>query len=137
MWSGGEGNIFQKCVASVSTYIYEHAILCTKMQPLKTTVGPFNMKAKTLTSSQWYIDRVLSNQQQGGLPRGRVGKFLCSTAGGPVFCRFGSWAQTWSCSASHAEAASHMPQLEGPTTKNIQLCTGGLWEEKGKNKILK
>ena len=25
-----------------------------------------------------------------------------------------------------------MPQLEGPTTKNIQLCTGGLWEEKGK-----
>ena len=25
-----------------------------------------------------------------------------------------------------AEAASHMPQLEVPTTKNIQLCTGGL-----------
>ena len=20
-----------------------------------------------------------------------------------------------------------MPQLEGPTTKNIQLCTGGIW----------
>ena len=32
----------------------------------------------------------------------------------------------------HAEAASHMPQLEGPTTKNIQLCTGGLWGVKGK-----
>ena len=31
-----------------------------------------------------------------------------------------------------------MPQLEGPTTKNIQLCTGGLWGEKEKeNKILK
>ena len=30
-----------------------------------------------------------------------------------------------------------MPQLEGPTTKNVQLCTGGLWREKGKNKILK
>ena len=27
-----------------------------------------------------------------------------------------------------------MPQLEGPTTKNIQLCTGGLWGEKGKKK---
>ena len=27
-----------------------------------------------------------------------------------------------------------MPQLEGPTTKNTQLCTGGL---RGKNKILK
>ena len=30
-----------------------------------------------------------------------------------------------------------MPQLEGPTTKNIQLCTGGLWGEKGKIKSLK
>ena len=38
------------------------------------------------------------------------------------------------CSSSHAEAASHMAQLEGPTTKNIQLCTGGLWGEKGKIK---
>ena len=30
-----------------------------------------------------------------------------------------------------------MPQLEGPTTENIQLCTGGLWGEKGKIKSLK
>ena len=30
--------------------------------------------------------------------------------------------------------ASHMPQLEGPTTKSTQLCTGGLWGEKGKIK---
>ena len=30
-----------------------------------------------------------------------------------------------------------MPQLEEPTTKNKQLCTGGLWGEKGNNKILK
>ena len=41
------------------------------------------------------------------------------------------------CSSNHTEAASHMPQLEGPTTKNIQLCNGGLWGEKGKNKIFK
>ena len=27
-----------------------------------------------------------------------------------------------------------MPQLEGPTTKNTQLCTSGLWGEKGKSK---
>ena len=27
-----------------------------------------------------------------------------------------------------------LSQLEGPTTKNTQLCTGGLWEEKGKKK---
>ena len=33
---------------------------------------------------------------------------------------------------NHDEAVSHMPQVEGPTTKNIQLCTRGLWGEKGK-----
>ena len=38
---------------------------------------------------------------------------------------------------AHQATASHVPQLEGPTTKNIQLCTRGLWGEKGKNKILK
>ena len=30
-----------------------------------------------------------------------------------------------------------MPQLEGPTGKNMQLCIGGLWGEKGKIKSLK
>ena len=30
-----------------------------------------------------------------------------------------------------------MPQLEGPTTKNTQLCSEGLWGEKAKIKILK
>ena len=72
-----------------------------------------------------------------GWPRGRVVKFARSAAGGPVFRRFESWARTWHCSSDHAEAASHMPQLEEPTTKNTQLCTGGLWGEKGKNKIFK
>ena len=27
-----------------------------------------------------------------------------------------------------------MPQLEGSTTKNTQLCTGGLWGEKEEEK---
>ena len=49
-----------------------------------------------------------------------------------LFRWFESWAQTWHYSSNCAEAASHMPQLEGPTMKNIQLCTGGLWGEKGK-----
>ena len=53
----------------------------------------------------------------------------------PGFHWFRSWAQTWNRSSSHAEAASHMPQLEGPTTKkNMQVCTGGLWGEKVKIK---
>ena len=72
-----------------------------------------------------------------GQPHGRVIKFAGSTSGGPGFCQFESWAWTRHCSSSHAEVASHMPQLEGPTTKTIQLCTGGLWGEKEKNKILK
>ena len=25
-----------------------------------------------------------------------------------------------------------MPQLEGPTTENVQLCTGGIWGEKAR-----
>ena len=61
-----------------------------------------------------------------GRPRGQVVKFARSAAGGPVCPWFESWAWTWHCSSDHAEAASPMPQLEGPTTKNIQLCTGGL-----------
>ena len=72
-----------------------------------------------------------------GWPHGRVVKFACSAAGSPVFRWFESWARTWHCSSSHAEAVSHMPQLEGPTMKNVQLCTRGLWGEKGKNKIFK
>ena len=64
-------------------------------------------------------------------------KFACSAAGSPVFRWFKSWARTWHCSSNHTEAVSHMPQLEGPTTKNVQLCIGGLWGEKGKNKIIK
>ena len=76
--------------------------------------------------------------QARGWPRGQVVKFVRSAAGGPVFRWFESWARAWHCSSNHAEAASHVPQLEGPTTKNIQLCTGGLWGEKGKNfKIFK
>ena len=30
-----------------------------------------------------------------------------------------------------------MTQLEGSTTKNIQLCSGGLWGEKGKKNLKK
>ena len=39
--------------------------------------------------------------------------------------------------AGHAEAVSHIAQLEGPTTKNTQLCTRDLWEKKEKIKSLK
>ena len=67
---------------------------------------------------------------------GPVAEWLSSHA--PIyrlkFPRFRSWAWTWHRSSGHAEAASHMPQLEGPTTKNIQLRTGGLQGERKKKK---
>ena len=68
-----------------------------------------------------------------GWPRGRVVKFARSAAGGPVFRWFKSSVRTWHGSSNHTEAACHMPQPEGPTTKNIQLCIGGLWGDQGKN----
>ena len=46
----------------------------------------------------------------------------------PGFRWFGSRAQTRHRSSGHAEAASHRPQLEGPTTR-IYNYTGGLWRE--------
>ena len=79
----------------------------------------------------------IKNIRLWGWPRGRVVEFARSAAGSPVFRWFWSWAQTWHCSSGHAGTASHVPQLEGPTTKNMQLCTRGLWGEKGKNKIFK
>ena len=81
------------------------------------------------------IDFKFKSTAERGWPCGRVVKLARSAAGGPVFRWFDSWAQRWHCSSSHAEAASHMPQLEGPTTKNIQLCPGGFGEKKEKNKI--
>ena len=69
------------------------------------------------------------NQNLAPRGAGPATEWLSSRAplqAGPVFCWFESWARTWQCSSSHAEAASHMPQLEGPTMKNIQLCTWGL-----------
>ena len=45
-----------------------------------------------------------------GPPRGWVVKFERSTSGGPGFCRFGSWVQTWHHLSGYAEVASHIAQ---------------------------
>ena len=55
--------------------------------------------------------------------------------GGPGFCWFGSWAWTWHRLSGHAEAASHVPQLEGPTTEIYNYVLVGFGEKKqGKKK---
>ena len=35
----------------------------------------------------------------------------------------------WHCSSDHAEVASHVPLLEGPTTKLYNYVLGGIWGE--------
>src|SRR3712207_8074260 len=67
------------------------------------------------------LTRGIKSSQTRGWPRGRVVKFARSAAGGPVFRRFESWVRTWHCSSDHAEAASHMPQLEEPDRKSTRL----------------
>ena len=66
-------------------------------------------------------------------PSGKVCTFCF---GSLQFPGFGSWAQTWHRSLGHVEVASHMPQLEGLTTKKIcNYVLGGLGEKKqGKKK---
>ena len=60
----------------------------------------------------------LSNDPRGW-PLGRG-------SGGPGFHQFGSWARTWQCWSGHAEAVSHMPQLEGPQLKYATMYWGNL-----------
>ena len=60
---------------------------------------------------------------------------LFASCGLPGFRRCRSWAQTWHCSSGHAEVASHMPQLEGPTAKKYTtVYWGDLGEEKAGEK---
>ena len=73
----------------------------------------------------WWI----KNTHFWGLPCGRVVKFVSSTSTAQGFM-VRIWEQTWHPSIGHAEAASHMPQLEGPTTKIYNYVLGGFGEKK-------
>ena len=67
---------------------------------------------------------------------GPVAEWLSSLFhfGSPRFRRFGSRVRTWNSSSGHAETASHMPQLEGPTTKIYNCVLGEFGEKKQKKK---
>ena len=54
--------------------------------------------------------------------------------GGPGFLWFGSWARTWHHSSGHIEVASHVLQLEEPTTKIYNYILWGFGEKKQKEK---
>ena len=53
---------------------------------------------------------------------------------GPGFHRFRAWGRTWYHSSGHAEAASHVAQLEGPATTIYDYVLRGFGEKKKKKK---
>ena len=75
------------------------------------------MTDKSYMSVQSFLLRKYSEKENlRGWPRGRV--VVCMLRfSGPGFHQLGSWARTWHRLSGHVEAVSHMPQLEGPTTK--------------------
>ena len=65
---------------------------------------------------------------------GRVVKFVHSALAAQGFAGSESWAWTRHHSTSHAEVASHISQLEGPTTTIHNDVVGGFGMKKKKNK---
>ena len=66
----------------------------------------------------------LKSQSQGH-PHGRVVKFMRSTFGAQGFAASDPGCRHGAARLGHAGAASHMPQLEGPTTKIYNHVPGG------------
>ena len=58
----------------------------------------------------------LHRKLPGGLPVAK-GLTSCALLQRPGFRWFGSWVWTWHRSSSYAEAASHIEELKGPTTR--------------------
>ena len=78
------------------------------------------------------MGRQAKDKQTMGPAPWRSGQVPVLHFGGPGFCQFGSWTRTWHRSSGHAEAVSHMPQLEGPITGIYNYVLRGLWGEEGK-----
>ena len=69
------------------------------------------------------LQKLALKTKHQGRPHGRVVKLARSASAAQGF-------PGWILGVDMAPLIK--PQLEGPTTKNIQLCTGGLGGEKGK-----
>ena len=87
-----------------------------------------------VSESHWCL--LVKTQTLGGPSPWPSGWVLALCFGGPGFRQFGSWVWTWHHSSGHAEAASCMPQLEGPTPE-IHSYVPGRFGRKRKNKIFK
>ena len=58
----------------------------------------------------------------------------CAPLWQPRVCQFRSRVWTWHYSSGHAEAASHIPEPEGPTTIIHNYVLGDFGEKKKKKK---
>ena len=68
-----------------------------------------------------------------GLALWQSGQVCTLCFGSPGFHQFGSWVQTCHHSSSHAEAVSHIAELDGFTTRIYNYLLGGCGEKKKKN----
>ena len=86
-----------------------------------------------ITHSPFSLDHLSScdswSKDSQELAHGLVVKFS-HAASWPRVSQFGSWAWMWHGSLGHAEAASHIAQLEGPTT----MYWGSLGRKRRKEK---
>ena len=72
--------------------------------------------------------------RKGGWPLGRVVKFKGSTSAAQDFAGLDPGCRHGTAHQGHAEVASHMPQLEGPTTKINNYVLEGFGENKQEKK---
>ena len=107
----------------------------TTPRPLQIKLQSFSQKTEnqqkyvfllSMYTCLWWKDKTRTARGRPG-PSGEV----CALRfAGPGFHWFGTWARTWHGSLGHAEAASHTPQLEGPTARIHNYVPGGSGDKK-------
>ena len=112
-----------------------HPLICvylfTKyMHVLRTKIlHKYRTDTETEILKEWYVNQNLLNtvppkfRNQGAGP-GAEWLSSCAPLRRPGVRWFGSWGRTWHCSSRHAEAASHMPQPEGPQLQYTTMYWG-------------
>ena len=102
----------------------------TELHP-ETAGNPFSCSFSLASSIVKAYDAHFQGEKLGGQAGDGVVKFKhCFSRLG--FLWFRSWVPTWYRSSSHAEAVSHIAEVEGPTTRIYIYVLGGIGEKKEK-----
>ena len=81
-----------------------------------------------------WVDTEKYTKENRGRPRGQVLKFVGSASAAQCFTGLDPGCGHSTALSGHAEAASHMTQLEGPTAKIYNYVLGRFGEKKQKKK---